>query len=230
MPLYFGVDNQFTIMLLIAGMVIMGVVQSYLRSTYAKYSKIQNNRNITGMQVARRILDSNNLQKVEIYQGEGMLSDYFDPTKQLIKLSPEVYNGTSIASLAVAAHEVGHAIQHDQKYPAIGLRNLILPYAIQAGNLAWIVILIGFIFAPSLLWVGIGLIGITALFQLATLPLEFNASNRAIKILEGDGFLDMDEIEGAKKVLNAAALTYVAALIATLFQLLRLVLIARDRD
>lgn len=230
MPIYYGVDNALTLSLLLAGVIIMGIVQAYLKSTYAKYSKVRNKRNITGMQVARRILDSHNLKNVEIYQGEGVLSDYFDPTKQLIKLSPEVYNGTSIASLAVAAHEVGHAIQHEQKYPAIGIRNIILPYAIQAGNLAWFAIFIGFIFAPTFLWIGIGLIGITALFQVATLPLEYNASHRALNILETDGFLDNDEIDGAKKVLNAAALTYVAALLSTVLQLLRLVIIARDRD
>lgn len=226
----FSGSNQEMFLILIPIILVMAA-QALLQANYNKYSRIQNHRGLTGAQVARKILDSNGLSQVEIYQGEGQLSDYFDPTKNLIKLSPEVYGGNSIASLAVAAHEVGHAIQYATKYPIIGFRNKVLPLAMTAGNLAWGVIIIGlFSSFDPFIYIGIGLLLIIALFQLLTLPLEFNASSRALKILEQDNFLDYDEVPKAKRMLNAAAMTYVVALITTIAQILRLILISNRRN
>lgn len=216
--------------LIIIPLILVFVVQGLLQRSYKKYSRIQNSRGLTGYQVARSILDGNGLSNVELYQGEGQLSDYFDPTKQLIKLSPDVYNGTSIASLAVAAHECGHAIQYATHYPVIGFRNKVLPLASTASNLAWIVIIIGIIFSNALLFVGIGLLAIIAIFQILTLPLEFNASSRALRILEEGNYLEYDEVPKARKMLSSAALTYVVALLTTLAQIARLILISNRRN
>ena len=228
---YYGGDSAQWALILIP-IVLVLVVQGILQSRYNKYSKMPNNRGMSGYEVARRILDSNGLSNVEIFQGHGQLSDYFDPTKNLIKLSPDVYNGRSIASLAIAAHEVGHAIQYATKYPVIAFRNKMLPLTITASNLAWIVIILGLVFSgfSGLLYLGIGLLGVIALFQILTLPLEFNASSRALANLENGNFLDYDEIPKAKRVLNAAAMTYVVALITTIAEILRLILISKQRN
>ncbi|MDR1782031.1 MAG: zinc metallopeptidase [Bacilli bacterium] len=220
------------IFLVIIPIVLVAFAQIMLRRQYAKYSQVQNSRNMTGLEAARRILDSFGLQHVEVYQGQGQLSDYYDPRKNIIMLSPDVYSGNSIASLAIAAHEVGHAIQYATKYPVIGVRQKVLPLSMMAGNLAWIVIMAGLIFSSmsSLLWIGIGMLCLVAIFQVLTLPLEFNASNRALHNLENLQLLSPNEIPAAQKVLRYAALTYVVALITTLAQVLRLVLIARNRD
>lgn len=217
--------------LIIVPIILVLLAQFLVTSNYKKYAKIRNNRNMTGYEVARRILDSNGLQEVQVVQGQGQLSDHFDPTQNVIRLSPDVYGQPSISSLAIAAHEVGHAIQYATKYPVIGFRNRVLPLAITAGNMAWIVIMIGlFTSGTSFLWFGIGLLLVIGVFQLVTLPLEFNASSRALNILETGGYLDYDEIPKAKRVLSAAALTYVVALITTLAEVLRLILIAQARD
>lgn len=219
------------ILLIIVPMLLIVLSQSLVNSNYKKYAKIRNKRNLTGYEVARRILDSNNLQNVEVFEGQGQLSDHFDPTKNIIKLSPEVYNQPSISSVSIAAHEVGHAIQYATRYPVIGFRNRVLPLAITAGNLAWGVIMIGlFTSGTSFIYVGIAMLMVVAIFQIATLPLEFNASSRALKILDTEGYLDNEELPKAKRVLSAAALTYVVALITTLAEVLRLLLIAQSRD
>ncbi|MDL2212037.1 zinc metallopeptidase [Erysipelotrichaceae bacterium OttesenSCG-928-M19] len=220
-------------LLIIASVVLMMVVQGVLQRNYKKYSTMRNHRGISGFEVARRILDSNGLTNVQIFEGQGQLSDYFDPTKNIIKLSPEVYSGRSIASLAIAAHEVGHAIQYATKYPVIALRNKILPLAISASNLAWVVIFAGLFLTTAsntILYIGIGMLVVVAAFQLITLPLEFNASSRALANLESGNYLDYDELPKAKRVLNSAAMTYVAALITTVIEIIRVVLISRSRD
>ena len=219
---------QWLLILIPIGMVFLA--QMLLTANYKKYSKMPNSRGLSGYEVARKILDSNGLSNVEIYQGKGQLSDFFDPTRNIIQLSPDVYQGRSIASLAVAAHEVGHAIQYATNYPMIAIRNKILPASITASNIAWIVIIAGLVMTSfgsvsPLLYLGIGLMVIIALFQVATLPLEFNASSRALQILEGNNYLDYDEVPKAKKVLNSAAMTYVVALIVTIAEILRLLLI-----
>lgn len=229
--MYYGGDIGTQWLLILIPIVLVLVVQGILQSRYNKYSKMPNNRGLSGYDVARRILDSNGLSNVEIYQGQGQLSDYFDPTKNIIKLSPDVYSGRSIASLAIAAHEVGHAIQYATKYPVIAFRNKLLPLTVTASNLAWVVIFLGlFLSFTNLLYLGIVLLGVIALFQIATLPLEFNASSRALNNLESGSYLDYDEIPKAKRVLNAAAMTYVVALITTIAEILRLILISRSRN
>ncbi|MDF9866903.1 Zn-dependent membrane protease YugP [Bacilli bacterium PM5-3] len=229
----YGGSDSFYWALVLIPIILIFLVQGLLQSNYKKYSKMQNHRGLSGYEVARRILDSNGLSNVEIFEGSGQLSDYFDPTKNIIKLSPEVYGGRSIASLAIAAHEVGHAIQYATKYPVIAFRNKLLPLTITASNFAWIIIFLGIFLTRSnnfLLYLGIGLMLVVALFQLVTLPLEFNASSRALKNLEDGNYLDYDEIPKAKKVLNSAAMTYVVALITTLAEILRLVLISNRRN
>ncbi|MEG0364293.1 MAG: zinc metallopeptidase [Erysipelotrichales bacterium] len=230
---YVGGFSGITLLLIIVPIILVFIVQGMLNGNYNKYSKIRNSRGLTGYQVARMILDSKGLHNVEILQGRGQLSDYFDPTKNIIKLSPDVYNGDSIASLAVAAHEVGHAIQYATKYPVIGLRNKILPLAMASQNLAWAAIFMGLIFGKgnyTLLYIGIGMLCVMMLFQVVTLPLEFNASSRALKILEEDHYLTYEEVPKAKRMLNSAAMTYVVAVITTLAQVIRLVLITQQRN
>ena len=224
--------NGTQILLVIIPIVLIIFSQVMLKRQYAKYSQIKNSRGLTGLEAARRILDSNGLQNVQVFQGQGQLSDYYDPKNNIIKLSPDVYNGCSIAALAIAAHEVGHAIQYAAKYPVIAVRQKILPVSMAAGNLAWVVIMVGLLFSTSstLIWVGVALLAAVALFQVVTLPLEFNASNRALSNLENLQLLNYSEIPAAKKVLRYAALTYVVALITTLAEILRLVLIARNRN
>jgi Zn-dependent membrane protease YugP len=228
---YYGGGTSY-LWLIIVPIALVLLAQFLVTSTFKKYSKLPNHRGLTGLQVARQILDYNGLHNVQIFQGEGQLSDYFDPTKNIIKLSADVYGGTSVAALAVAAHEVGHAIQYAQKFPVIAFRNKVLPLAMTASNISWFVIFAGFVFASftSLIYIGVGLLCVVALFQLLTLPLEYDASRRALKNLEDYHLLDYDEIPKAKKVLTFAALTYVVALLTTIAEIIRILLIARSRD
>lgn len=215
----------------ILSMVISLVASSMVNSSYAKYSKVNTIEGRTGADIARLILSSKGINDVDVVMSQGgQLSDHYDPLKKVVALSPKVYNDSTIASVAVAAHEVGHAIQHNEAYAFIGLRNRILPAAVVAGKFAMIPIMIGFLANNNLFWVGIGLLGITALFQLVTLPVEFNASFRAISIIDSEGLLVDSEQDGAKKMLTAAALTYVAALAATVLNILRLIAIRNSRN
>lgn len=214
-----------------AGIAIVLFAQFKIQGTYKKYKKVPAESTATGAEVARRILESNGITDVTVVQTEGgTLSDHFDPKKKIVALSPDIYNDNSIASIAVAAHEVGHAIQHHVGYKMIDVRNAILPFAITAGNISWVVIILGFAFGYfPLMFVGIGLFSVVALFQLVTLPVEFDASKRALKILQDGNYLYEDEVVGAKAMLRAAAFTYVAGLINTILQILRLVLISNRR-
>ena len=204
--------------------VLMIWAQFKVQGAYSRYKKVQNRRGLTGAQVAREILDSEGLYDVQIFEVKGNLSDHYDPRKQTINLSSDIYNGTSIASVAVAAHECGHAIQYKEKYAPISLRNSILPIANAGQYLGWIAIFIGLLLGnTTVAWVGFFLmLGILA-FQLVTLPVEFNASSRALRILN-ERYLDDGEYQGAKSMLSAAAMTYVAAMIATLMSMLRIFL------
>lgn len=213
------------------GFVILSVVLSmaasmFVKSNYNKYSRVNTIEGMTGADVARGILNSKGITDVSVVQSTGgLLSDHFDPRTKTVALSPKVYGQSTIASVAVAAHEVGHAIQHHEAYAFISLRNKILPAAIVSGNLAMIPIMIGFFGSDTFFWIGIAMLGVTALFQLVTLPVEFDASFRAISIIKSDGMLVESEQAGAQKMLTAAALTYVAALAATLLNILRLIAI-----
>lgn len=220
-----------TIFVILAALLALWA-QMKVSSTYSRYRKIANTRGISGAQVAREILDSEGLYDIAIYEVKGQLSDHFNPGRKIINLSSDVYHGTSIASLAVAAHECGHAIQYKEKYIPITLRNAILPIANVGQYLGWIAILIGLVLGQThIAWFGfIAMCGILA-FQLVTLPVEFDASSRALTILKSR-YLTTSEYTGAKKMLSAAAMTYVAAMISTLMSMLRifLLILGNSRD
>jgi Zn-dependent membrane protease YugP len=212
----------------------IGVVlwaQYKVKNAYKHYATVQTENHINGATVARRILESKGLSHVAVQVSQnGVLSDHFDPKSNTVNLSPKVYNDSTIASVAVAAHEVGHAIQYAEKYNAIAIRNTLLPVAIISGHLGWIVAIIGLMASiDPVFWLGIAMLGVIAAFQLVTLPIEFDASKRALAILGDGGYISSDEVVDAKAMLSAAAFTYVAALVATLMQIMRLVMLANRR-
>ena len=220
------------ILLYFGAIIIMMVAQAGVQNKYRKYSQVKADCGLTGAEVARRILDNKGLYdvSVELNTSGGVLSDHYDPRANVVRLSRDVYSRTSIASVAIAAHEVGHAIQHAEKYGAITLRNKILPYAIVAQNLGWGAIFIGFLSGyETFVGIGILLLFVIVSFQLVTLPVELNASSRALTLLS-DGFLYEDEVGDAKSMLSAAAFTYIAALISTVVNILRIILMNRRRD
>ncbi len=221
-----------SLLLYLAAIGVMIWAQTKVQGAYSHYRTVPTENHVTGAQVARRILDHNGLTHVEVQMSEnGVLSDHFDPKNNVVNLSPMVYNEDSIASVAIAAHEVGHAIQYAEKYSFIGLRNTLLPAAIVSSNIGWYVIIAGFIFQiNAIIYFGIAMLCVVALFQLVTLPVEFDASGRALKILASDGYISEDESADAKAMLRAAAFTYVAALLATLMQIVRLVLLNNRRS
>lgn len=191
--------------------------------TYKKYSRINNARGWTADQVARKILDSNGLYNIRIEHIPGNLTDHFDPTAGVIRLSDSVYGKSSVAAIGVAAHECGHAVQHAENYQPIVLRSKLVPITNFCSKIYYIIILLGILLAFNrfLIYVGIFLFLAVVVFQLVTLPVEFDASARALKTLENESILERDENDQAAKVLRAAALTYVAALVTTLMQLIR---------
>lgn len=184
-------------------------------------------KGITGASVARAILQSKGLNHVEVEMIQGHLGDHYDPRSKTLRLSPQVYRGTSLASLGVAAHEAGHAIQHGVGYLPLNIRHSLVPVANFGSTLSFPLIFLGLFMArPGLLWIGIYLFAAVVLFQVVTLPVEFNASGRALTILQGEGFITPSEAKGTKAVLDAAALTYVAAVLVGLLNLLRLLMLA----
>jgi len=192
-----------------------------VKSTFAKFSKVPSMRGVTGAQAARMIMQSEGINDVGIEMAKGFLSDHYDPRAKMLRLSPDVYNGTSIASVGVAAHEVGHAVQHARNYAPLKLRSAIVPMASIGSNMSWFLLMIGmFLQSQAMLTVGIVLFSVVVMFQVVTLPVEFNASSRALAALPATGILSSDEVGGARKVLSAAALTYVAAAITAVLQLL----------
>ncbi|MBQ5317588.1 MAG: zinc metallopeptidase [Oscillospiraceae bacterium] len=204
------------------------IAQLMVKSTFNKYSKEKNEHGYTAKEIARRILDENGLHNVQIEYVSGNLTDHYDPSANVIRLSDTVYNSTSVAAIGVAAHEVGHAIQHAQGYSPIKIRQAIIPITQIGSNLAVPLVLLGMLFS-ALEWlipVGIFLYTGVVLFQAVTLPVEFNASSRALKTLDDNVILYKGEIKMAKKVLTAAAMTYVAAMFSSLMSLLRLILLA----
>ena len=220
------------ILVIIAAIVSL-IASTRVSSTYKKYSNKPTARNITAEQAARRILDSNGLSSVRIESVRGNLTDHYDPRSNVIRLSDTVRNSTSVAAVGVAAHEAGHAVQHSIGYFPIKLRNAIVPVA-NIGSMAGpYLILIGLIlsggFSDILINVGIWFFSFAVLFQLVTLPVEFNASRRAINTLEGDMYLESDEVPAVKKVLGAAAMTYVAAAAVSVANLLRFIMLAGGR-
>ncbi|MFS0863382.1 zinc metallopeptidase [Fredinandcohnia sp. 179-A 10B2 NHS] len=199
--------------------------QIKVKSAYKKYSQIPSSSGMTGADVARRILDQNGLYDVRVEETPGVLSDHYDPRSKTVRLSTNNYYGNSVAGAAVAAHEVGHAIQDQQNYAFLRFRHALVPVANIGSNFSWILIIAGMIFTiPSLMLYGIIFMAAAVLFQLVTLPVEFNASSRAMNEIVSAGVIRNDEERETKKVLNAAALTYVAAAAVAVLELLRLIL------
>ncbi|WP_082686858.1 zinc metallopeptidase [Bacillus sp. FJAT-27445] len=200
--------------------------QMRVKGAFNKYSKIESSSRKTGAEVAREILQSNGIYDVRIEEGRGFLSDHYDPRAKAIRLSPDIYHGHSLAATAVAAHEVGHAIQDDQAYAFLRFRHALVPVANIGSNFAWVLILIGILAnLQGMLLVGIAFMAAAVLFQVVTLPVEFNASSRAMDQVISLGIIRNEEERNTKKVLDAAALTYVAAAAVAVLELVRLVLI-----
>ena len=223
------VDTYYLI--LVVPMIILSIVcQVNVSSTFKKFSKVSNARGLTGAEAARNLLKRNGILDVKIELVRGRLTDHYDPKNKVLRLSDSVYTGSSVAALGVAAHETGHAVQHAESYGPIALRGALVPVA-NIGSMAGpYVAMIGFIFSSGMLiTAGIILFSVAVLFYLVTLPVEFNASGRALEMLKRDGMLSEKEIIGSKKVLQAAALTYVASALVAVMSLARLVLLSRNR-
>ncbi len=222
-----------TYILLVIGMLLSLAASARVKSTFAIYSRVRSASGMTGAEAARRILHMAGITDVMVVPVSGSLTDHYDPRSKKLALSQDVYDKTSVAAIGVAAHECGHAIQHQVNYAPLSFRTAIVPAANIGSSLSWPLFLAGFIFSiRPLLTLGIVLFSLAVLFQLVTLPVELNASSRALKMLGNSGMLGNDELKSAKKVLAAAALTYVAALAASVLQLLRLIILAggKDRD
>ncbi len=232
MPFYY---YDWTMILLIPALILSLWAQAAVTGTFKKYSKVYSRRGMTGAEVARRILDHNGLYQVKIEHISGQLTDHFDPKTNVVRLSDATYSSQSVGAIGVAAHEVGHAVQHATGYVPIKVRNAIVPAVNLCSKLSMPILMIGLIFAymgsifTLFIDLGILLFAGTVVFQLITLPVEFNASNRALRTLRQDNVLDDTEIKGARKVLRAAAMTYVAAAVSAVLSLLRLILISNGR-
>lgn len=223
--------DYYYIVLIIPAMLLGAFAQYKVSSTFNKYRRVESRRGFTAASVARRILDLNGLQHIRIERVRGSLTDHYDPAHDVIRLSDTVYNSSSIASIGVAAHEVGHALQYADNYLPIKLRNAVVPIANLGSTLSLPLIFLGILIDMSgLVTIGIVAFSLVAIFQLITLPVELNASNRALEILDTQGYLEESEMSGAQKVLSAAALTYVAALVTALAQLARLILLYGRRN
>ena len=226
--LFFRFD--WTILLVIPGLIASIWAQIKVSSTFKKYSNMRTAKGLTGFMAARRILDANGLSHVAIEQINGHLSDHYDPRANVIRLSRDVYSSSSPAAIGIAAHEAGHAIQYATQYSPIKLRAGLVSITQFSSMLAIPLFFIGLMFASDyLMLAGILLYAAIAFFQLVTLPVEFNASRRALKVLSSSGMLNSSELDASKKVLSAAAMTYVAALLTSLLTLLRLLLLANNR-
>lgn len=220
-----------TMIFLIPAILLSIWAQGLVTSTFQKYKKVRSFNGLTGADVARSLLDSAGLFDVRIEQVPGSLSDHYDPRSRVLRLSRDVYGSTSVASIGVAAHEVGHAIQHNERYAPLLFRNAIVPVANFGNYFSWILLLIGiFLSYANLIYLGIVFFLGVVIFQLVTLPVEFDASKRAIVLLDNRGILVGDEVNGARKVLKAAAMTYVAAAATAIMQLVRLLFIASRYD
>lgn len=233
MGYFYGIDITY-IILVMPALIFAMYAQTKVNSTFNKYRTVANRHGYTGAEIARRILDMNGLQKVVVERVSGNLTDHYDPKANVVRLSDSTYSSTSVAAIGVAAHEVGHAVQHAEGYAPIKVRNSIVPIVQIASYAAWPLAIFGILFSFSKLAnFGVILFGLVVLFQLITLPVEFNASNRAIKTLERNAMLGTDELAASKKVLSAAAMTYVASAvvaIANLLRLLSLIGFGRSRD
>ena len=234
---YYGYGFDWTYLMVLAGAIFSLLASAKVNSTFQRYAGVRSMSGMTGAQVARRILDRNGLSEIPVEHVSGNLSDHYDPTRRVLRLSDSTYHSPSVAAIGVAAHECGHAIQHKESYGPLKLRTAIVPMANIGSKLGMPIILLGLIFGgggSTLVNIGIWVFSLAVLFQIVTLPVEFNASSRALVMLEDYGILGQEEKRKAKSVLSAAAMTYVAAAAASILQLLRLIILfggrRNDRD
>lgn len=207
------------------------IAQIGVSSNYQKYKKVKNTKELTGYDVARKILDENGLGDIYIVETRGELTDHYDPTKRVVRLSSDIYHGKTIAAMSVAAHECGHAVQDKEGYTFMRIRSAIFPIVNVATSISYWIILLGFLFELlDLIYIGIALTCLGLLFQIVTLPVEFDASKRAGVFLKEYNLATEDESKGVKKMLGAAAITYVAGVLASALQILRLIFLARNND
>lgn len=222
-----------TYILVLIGVIISLIASAGVNRAFTQYSRVRNSRGITGAEAAERVLHSAGIYDVKIEKVAGNLSDHYDPRSKVLRLSEGVYSQSTVAAVGVATHECGHAIQHANGYAPLQLRSVLVPIANFGSRIAWPLILIGLLFSreSSMIFIYLGIFAYLAavLFQLVTLPVEFNASRRAVHMIEQTALLQDDEIKGTKKVLRAAALTYVASALASILQLLRIFLLAGGR-
>ena len=233
---YYGYGFDWTYLMVLAGAFLSMWASARVNSTFHKYAGVRSMSGMTGAQVARAILDRNGLSEIPVEHVQGNLSDHYDPGRRVLRLSDSTYRSVSVAAIGVAAHECGHALQHKEGYGPLKLRSTIIPAANLGSRLGIPIILLGLFFGAGgsfLVNLGIWVFSIAVLFQIITLPVEFNASARALAVLEKYGILGVEENKKAKKVLSAAAMTYVAAAASSILQLLRLVILfggRRSRD
>ncbi|MFR8544109.1 MAG: zinc metallopeptidase [[Clostridium] scindens] len=230
--MYYPMFFEPTYMLVIIGVIICLLASSRMKSTFNKYSRVRNHSGMTGREAAEQVLRGAGIYDVRVEHISGDLTDHYDPRTKVLRLS-DVPRSTSVAAVGVAAHECGHAIQHATGYAPLKIRGALVPVANFGSTIAWPLILIGLLFSSqsSMLFLNLGIIAfsLAVLFQIVTLPVEFNASSRAIRILGSSGMLYEDEVDATKKVLSAAALTYVAGAASAILQLLRIILLANSR-
>ena len=227
-PMYYGFDSTYLLVLL--GVVICLAASARMNATFNRYSGVRSMSGLTGREAALRVLQSAGIYDVRVEHVSGNLSDHYDPRSKTLRLSDATYNSTSVAAIGVAAHECGHAMQHANGYAPLKLRSVLVPIANFGSHISWPLILIGLVLGgTSLLNLGIFAFSLAVLFQLITLPVEFNASRRAVQVLDSTGILYGDELQATRKVLSAAALTYVASAASAILQLLRLVLLFGGR-
>ncbi len=228
-PMYFDP----TYMLVLIGVAICLAASAKMRSTFSRYSRIRNHSGMTGREAAEQVLHRAGIYDVRVEHVSGNLTDHYDPRSKVLRLSDATYGSASVAAVGVAAHECGHAIQHATGYAPLAFRSALVPVANFGSTIAWPLILIGLLFnsQSSVLFLNLGILAfsLAVLFQIVTLPVEFNASSRAIHMLSGNGMLYEDEVRATRKVLTAAALTYVAGAASAILQLLRIILISNSR-
>ena len=221
-----------TMILVLIGVILSLAASAKVKSTFARYSKVRSMTGMTGAEAAQRLLNSQGIYDVTVRRVPGSLSDHYDPRTKTVNLSDDVYSSTSVAAIGVAAHECGHAIQHAVGYAPLNFRRALVPIANFGSQISWPLILIGILiggFGSPIVQLGIILFSLAVLFQLVTLPVEFNASSRAVRLLDSTGILSGNEVDGTRRVLGAAALTYVAAAAGSILQLLRLIILFGGR-
>lgn len=230
MGYYYMPYFDFSMLILIPAIIFSLYAQTKIQATFNKYMRMYTRNGLTGAEAARKVLDRNGLYDIPVEITPGRLSDHYDPASRTLRLSKDVYYGNTVSSVGVAAHEAGHAIQHRTGYAPLFIRNSLVPVANIGSSLSWVLLVIGLVLSyPTLVSIGIYMFCAVVVFQVITLPVEYNASRRAIEQLEGGGMLYGEDLKGARRVLNAAALTYVASVVTAIAQLLRLLILSRNR-